>query len=120
MARLTWAKKLNNRLKRNWNVEIDYSKCFQASACGKRSTYDHGTENPISDERWHRIYDLLLPVNKKDSVTINHRIHYDWNEDYEYALYHETEYYGVCNGFVIITVKTPKGRNKITTLAQAC
>jgi len=113
MARLTWAKKLNNRLKRNWGVEIDFSKCFRAAACGKRNYYDHGNENPISDERWHRIYDLMLPVTKKDSVSIDHRIHYDWNEDYEQAYRNESEYYGICNGYVIIDVTTPTGRKKI-------
>lgn len=115
MARLTWAKKLNNRIKRNWGIEIDFSKCWQASACGKRTVYDHGTEYPISDDRWHRIYNLLLPATKRDSITINYRVKYDWGseEDYQYCLRHETEYYGYCYGFININVTTPTGRNKI-------
>lgn len=113
MARLTWAKKLNNRLKRNWNIEIDYSKCFTASACGKRNYYNHGNENPIPDERWHRVYEEMMSATKKDSVTIEYVVDYAWNEDYEYAYRSETEYYGVCYGFVLITVKTPTGRNKL-------
>ena len=113
MARLTWAKKLNNRLKRNWGIEIDYSKCFNSSACGKRDNYDHGTEYPIPDERWHRIYDMLLPAVKKDSIQIGYNVRYDWDEDYEYAYKAEREYYGYCYGYIIITVVTPSGRKKI-------
>ena len=113
MARLTWAKKLNNRLKRNWNIELDYSKCFMAAACGKRSYYDHGTENPISDTRWEYIYKRLLPIHKKDSIQIDYNTEYVWNEDFEYAVKTETEYYGYCYGYAIITVKTPTGRIKL-------
>ena len=115
MARLTWAKKLNNRLKRNWGVKIDFSRCFQASACGKRSTYNHGPEHPISDDRWHRIYDILLPTTKKDSMSIDYRVKYDWGdeEDYQYHLRNESEYYGYCYGYIIIDVTTPTGRKKI-------
>lgn len=113
MTRLSWADKLNNRLKRNWNIEIDYSKCFTADACGKRSYYTHGEEHPISDDIWYRIYKEITSATKKDSVTIEYIVDYNWNEDYEYAYRNETEYYGYCNGFVLITVKTPTGRNKI-------
>lgn len=113
MAKLTWAKKLNNRLKRNWNIEIDYSKCFTATACGKRDYYDHGKEHPVSDDIWYRIYKELMSATKKDSVTIEYIVNYDWDEDYERAYKNETEYYGFCYGSVLITVKTPTGRNKI-------
>ena len=113
MARLTWAKKLNNRLKRNWNIEIDYSKCFRAAACGKRSYYDHGTENPIPDARWERVYNKLMAATKRDSVSIDYHLDYEWNDDKDYALLMESEYYGTCYGYVVITVKTPTGRNKL-------
>ena len=113
MARLTWAKKLNNRLKRNWGIEIDYSKCFQASACGKRTYYDHGEEHPISDVRWERVYQKLIPATKRDTISIEYNTSYVWSEDYEDAYYAEREYYGTCDGYAIITVKTPTGRQKI-------
>lgn len=113
MARLTWAKKLNNRLKRNWGVEIDFSKCWQASACGKRSYYDHNKEHPISDMRWERIYNQLLSASKKDHISIDYKIKYEWDEGYEHLYALETEYYGTCYGYAIITVTTPTGRKKI-------
>ena len=113
MARLTWATKLNNRLKRNWNIEIDFSKCFQASACGKRNNYDHGDEHPISDVRWEAVYHRLLPATKQDTISIEYGTKYEWNEDYERNYYAETEYYGVCYGYAHIVVRTPTGRIKI-------
>lgn len=113
MAKLTWAKKLNNRLKRNWNIEIDYSQCFRASACGKRTYFDHGVKNPIPDLRWERVYNLLKSARKVDSIEITYNTRYEWDENYEFAYKNEMEYYGYCYGFAIITVRTPSGREKL-------
>lgn len=114
MARLTWAKKLNNRLKRNWNLEIDFSKCFIAVACGKRDRKTWSSPTPINDERIRRIYNELLRASKRDSIDVCYLNCYDWNEGWETDRIREVEYYGYYNSYILISVKTPTGRQKLT------
>lgn len=113
MAKLTWAQKLNNRLKRNWNVQLPINELGEASACGKRNSYDHSEIQCNDDEKYHRIYNALKKVTKKDHVTINVDSIYLWDENYMNALRYETEYYGTYCQYAKITVTTPRNRRKL-------
>lgn len=112
MAKLTWAKKLNNRLKRNWNITIDTDKCGTTKIVGKREDLTDGSFTVVSDETWEKIYRMLRHVNKHHQITLEYSSQIVWDEDYEQQKVNESEYYGIRHSIVKIIVKTPTGRLK--------